>query len=113
MFQYKCRYADCHDGNPVAGEDEEITCHKCRIDLGLPSVSDSELEELQKCKPDCVHCAEKRERDAAIPRVLSVLRSPLALVSKPNRAEVYELARRFSITAEELLDVATKRARNA
>lgn len=32
----RCRYADCPEGNPDAGEDERVTCPKCREDLGLP-----------------------------------------------------------------------------
>ena len=32
----RCRYTDCEEEHPVAGEDELVTCHTCRRDLGLP-----------------------------------------------------------------------------
>jgi hypothetical protein len=37
-----CRYADCPEGNTVGGEDDDVTCPKCRSDLGLDPVEDEE-----------------------------------------------------------------------
>lgn len=34
----RCRYSDCRERHPVAGEDEKITCSNCRNYLGLPSL---------------------------------------------------------------------------
>jgi len=34
----RCRYTDCLEGHPVAGEDDPITCPTCRRELGLPDL---------------------------------------------------------------------------
>ncbi len=34
-----CRYNDCAEGHPVAGEDDTITCATCRKELGLPEIN--------------------------------------------------------------------------
>lgn len=35
---FKCRYSDCAEQNPVAADDEQVTCHLCRKFLGLPDL---------------------------------------------------------------------------
>lgn len=40
-----CRYADCPEGNLIANEDEQITCHRCRGGLGLPAIVDEDQDE--------------------------------------------------------------------
>jgi hypothetical protein len=32
----RCRYNDCIEAHPVAGEDELVTCHTCRRNMCLP-----------------------------------------------------------------------------
>ena len=38
----KCRYEDCREQHPVAGEDEQVTCSTCREYLGLPPLDTGE-----------------------------------------------------------------------
>lgn len=52
------------------------------------------------------------ERDQAVTKILYALRSPLVLMSIPDREEVQELAQKFNITAADLLERAVSRARN-
>ena len=51
-------------------------------------------------------------RDDAIKRVLVTLRSPLMLMAIPDRELALKLARDYAITAEDLLEAATRRAFN-
>lgn len=44
--------------------------------------------------------------------ILNVLRSPIALLSRPTREEALELATRFEVTAADLIEQAARRARN-
>jgi hypothetical protein len=44
--------------------------------------------------------------------ILNVLRSPFALLSRPTREEALELAKRFDLTAADLLEHAAEHARN-
>lgn len=53
------------------------------------------------------------ERERATRNVLAILRSPLALMSKPQRAQAVELAKQFNITAEDLIEAAVSKARSA
>jgi hypothetical protein len=53
------------------------------------------------------------DRKRAVETVLSILRHSLALLSRPDREAAHELARRFEITAVDLLDAATERSRQA
>lgn len=32
----KCRYTDCKEQHPVAGEEEAVSCSTCREYMGLP-----------------------------------------------------------------------------
>lgn len=43
----RCRYYDCENQNPVAGENEKVTCEVCRKELGLPSYHTTRLQELE------------------------------------------------------------------
>lgn len=56
---------------------------------------------------------ELSERERAVVHVLIMLRNPIMLVTRPERENALALARQYNITAEELLEVATRRARNA
>lgn len=56
---------------------------------------------------------ELSDREQAARRILYALRNALVLMSVPMREEAIALARQYNITAEELLEVATHRARNA
>ena len=38
----RCRYADCIEQHPVAGDDEKVTCPKCRHWMGLPALKASQ-----------------------------------------------------------------------
>lgn len=53
------------------------------------------------------------EREKAIEFVLAVLRSPLGLMSKPTRDKITQLAQEHNITALDLIETATHKARNA
>jgi hypothetical protein len=44
--------------------------------------------------------------------ILNVLRSPIALMSRPTREEALELAKRFEVTAADLVELAVGRARD-
>lgn len=33
----KCRYTDCKEQHPVAGEEEPVSCSTCREYMGLPN----------------------------------------------------------------------------
>lgn len=33
----RCRYRDCAEAHPVAGESELVTCHTCRKEMALPT----------------------------------------------------------------------------
>ena len=44
--------------------------------------------------------------------ILNVLRSPLSLMSRPTREEALELAKRFEITAADLIERAVNQARD-
>ena len=48
----KCRYEDCKEHNPVAEEDEQVTCATCREYLGLPPLNEEDIDEDQEwlCK---------------------------------------------------------------
>jgi hypothetical protein len=35
----RCRYEDCVHNNPVAADDEQVTCSRCRAALGLPQLA--------------------------------------------------------------------------
>lgn len=37
-FGYRCRYSDCVEQNPIAGDDEHISCRRCRSYMGLDDV---------------------------------------------------------------------------
>ncbi len=62
--------------------------------------------------PLCPDCQYKTEAEKAAREVLYLLKSPLALMSIPDRARAYDLANKYGITAVDLLDVATHAARN-
>jgi hypothetical protein len=49
----------------------------------------------------------------AVRMILSVLRSPLSLLSRPAREEALEVAVRFEVTAADLIELATSRARKS
>jgi hypothetical protein len=53
------------------------------------------------------------DREMAVRDVTQVILRPLAAMSVPDRESAYELARFHKITAEDLLDLAMKRARSA
>lgn len=55
---------------------------------------------------------EDRARKYAVVFVLTVLRTPLMLMS-PDRAAAIDLARKYNLTAEDLLNSARKGAENA
>jgi len=55
----------------------------------------------------------KDERTEALAVVLRALRNPLVLMSVPDRRDVVALCARFDITAAELVELATKRAKQA
>jgi hypothetical protein len=42
LILVKCRYSDCTEGNPVAINDERVTCNKCRKELGLMEIGSHE-----------------------------------------------------------------------
>ena len=44
--------------------------------------------------------------------ILNVLRSPIALMTRPMREEALELAKRFEVTAADLIELAAGRARD-
>jgi hypothetical protein len=44
--------------------------------------------------------------------ILNVLRSPISLLSRPTREEALELAKRFEVTAADLIELAAGRARD-
>jgi len=46
------------------------------------------------------------QRLLAARAIVRALRNPFAMVSKPDREEVFELARRFDLTALDLLNAA-------
>ncbi len=54
---------------------------------------------------------EIKTREEAVRYVLLVLRNPLMLMSVPNRDEAKELSLEYGLTAHELLEAATNRAR--
>ena len=45
----------------------------------------------------------RHDRDAAILKILKVLKSPMMVMSKPNRDEALTLAEQYSITVTELI----------
>ena len=45
----------------------------------------------------------RHHRDAAILKILKVLKSPMMVMSKPNRDEALTLAEQYSITVTELI----------
>jgi len=51
-------------------------------------------------------------REDAIKFILVMLRSPLAMISRPDREEAILLATQFEISAKELLEMAYQKARN-
>jgi hypothetical protein len=51
-------------------------------------------------------------REKAIAAIFYALRNPLMLMSVPDRSSVFRLARRFLVSAEDLLEHAVRRARN-
>ena len=48
------------------------------------------------------------DRDAAILKILRVLKNPMMVMSKPNRDEALTLAEEYSITAKDLIEEWTK-----
>ena len=38
----RCRYEDCSGQNPVAADDERVTCPLCREHMGLPSCGEAD-----------------------------------------------------------------------
>lgn len=54
---------------------------------------------------------QEHDRERAVSDVLSAIRSPLALMSVPDRECAYALASFHRITADDLLDAAVHRAR--
>ena len=84
----------------------EITCGHQRIFLP-PSALAATLAGIGA--PSKVDQALRKQ---AIGRILNVLRNPISLLSSPTRKEVLELAARFEVTAADLLERATQRAKD-
>lgn len=55
---------------------------------------------------------QEEDRERAVRDVMGFLRHPLAAVSVPDREVAYALARYHAVTAEDLLDLAVRRARS-
>lgn len=53
------------------------------------------------------------DRERIILRIVMALRSPLVMLSKPSREEIFALAEEHKITAIELLQAVYKRALSA
>jgi len=52
------------------------------------------------------------DKEKAAQRILDMLRNALAMMTVPYREEAYELAKKYELTAKDILDAAYKRARN-
>jgi len=48
---------------------------------------------------------DRYDRDAAILKILKVLKNPMMVMSKPNRDEALTLAEEYGIMAKELIEV--------
>jgi hypothetical protein len=55
----------------------------------------------------------EEERARAVAKILFALRSPLLMISKLDRQDVYELAAKHQITAQDLLDLVHAQAKKA
>ena len=53
----------------------------------------------------------RSDKAQAARMILNVLRSPIALMTRPTREEALELAVRFEVTAADLIELAARRAR--
>ena len=56
---------------------------------------------------------QEHDKEKAIREIWLALRNPLMLMSVPDREVLFALARFHNVTAEELLDLACDRIRNA
>ena len=50
----------------------------------------------------------RHDRDAAILKILKVLKNPMMVMCKPNRDEALTLAEEYGITAKDLIESWTK-----
>ena len=56
---------------------------------------------------------DRYDRDAAILKILKVLKNPMMVMSKPNRDEALTLAEEYGIMAKDLIEAWTKIAERA
>jgi len=90
------------DGNVRIESDEELASRHARI------AADAALG-IRQPAPDA---ADKAMKAQAARMILNVLRSPIALMTRPTREEALELAERFEVTAADLIELAVGHARN-
>lgn len=62
----RCRYLDCIQGNPVASDEERVTCSECRHNLGLPQIG-WQCGWSRRDEEDC-DCTHEARRVSALGR---------------------------------------------
>jgi len=81
-------------------EDNQGLCHQCGV------LVNRELWEAHAGK------SKLAASDEALKKLLTVLRSPLMMMSLPDRQEALELAYQYDFSAADLLNFAIGKARN-
>lgn len=88
MSEYRCRYEDCSEGHPVAGEADRVTCSTCRMVLGLPQLEQGSSEDEAPVPMADV----EREARIDIARILGTIH-PVTGVPLGHRADLRALSR--------------------